>query len=718
MAGMPPRARPGPRGRPSPSPGVSPEPPRKKVRKGTRSCWECKRRKIRCIFTGPTDLVCGECRRRRTACISQEFPDEPAGGGSKERAVEDRLGRVEALVERLAEQLARDSGDNGKANPTDLSSFVLPQDGHSRLPATSNRARGILATSLLPSPRALTPATAVVTCTQDTRAATKYGDLSRKLFAAWPSEDHLALLLSVPTGASELLLSKAAYGAHAGSATPRDVLRLPPPGSHPVLIARNLLLLAIFLHEASSSPASHTLLTSGSPSCHDIVSQAVEAASLVTGNDELATSVEGIECLMMESMYHDTAGNLRRAWVAIRRAIAMTQMMGLHRSVAGNSNEPQADIDPSQMWFRLVQADRYMSLMLGLPQGSSESVFAAPKVLEICTPVERMRRFDCLAAGRILQRSAADLNNPAETREIDRLLQQAAACMPPQWWLPPDFALSSPGEDSTQGLPLDETMRFIDQYVHYHLLARLHLPYLLPSPTNNKHDHLYSKITAVNASREVVTRFVSFRSICPTASYCRGVDFLAFIACSTLCLAHIEACGQSQGRLEDAGNAGSSDLGFLVHQRPGDCGLLELALASLQQVASANNDEVASKMATVLRHLLVIEDDAAGGGSYRTSYRTDSSLSSPEYGTSEIGGIAVGKMNDEGNVLHIHIPHFGTVDIEKLSARGIGDNMEQWTFSGMDMAVYDFIGGLEGADAADAAAEEPWTGWVDDGPAS
>jgi hypothetical protein len=45
---------------------------RRKVRKGTRSCWECRRRKVKCIFTMPQDTKCTVCTRRHTTCIGQE----------------------------------------------------------------------------------------------------------------------------------------------------------------------------------------------------------------------------------------------------------------------------------------------------------------------------------------------------------------------------------------------------------------------------------------------------------------------------------------------------------------------------------------------------------------------------------------------------------------------------------------------------------------------
>jgi hypothetical protein len=74
---------------------------RRKVRKGTQSCWECKKRKVRCIWA-PSKTTCENCVRRRTTCISQEYPDVPAlSTKAADDGVEDRLSRVENLLERL-----------------------------------------------------------------------------------------------------------------------------------------------------------------------------------------------------------------------------------------------------------------------------------------------------------------------------------------------------------------------------------------------------------------------------------------------------------------------------------------------------------------------------------------------------------------------------------------------------------------------------------------
>ena len=48
-----------------------------KVRKGTHSCRECRRRKVRCIFASPTDATCIVCRRRGARCVSQAVDNRP-----------------------------------------------------------------------------------------------------------------------------------------------------------------------------------------------------------------------------------------------------------------------------------------------------------------------------------------------------------------------------------------------------------------------------------------------------------------------------------------------------------------------------------------------------------------------------------------------------------------------------------------------------------------
>ncbi|KAK6527295.1 hypothetical protein TWF281_010482 [Arthrobotrys megalospora] len=382
--------------------------------------------------------------------------------------------------------------------------------------------------------------------------------------------------------------------------------------------------------------------------------RAVETAvRLVTSNDDLAGSVEGIECILIESMFQNSEGNLRRAYLSMRRALVLAQMIGLDKAKCPNSPllkfiDPATKlrIDPQQMWFRLLQSDRYLSLMLGLPQGTVDNSFATAAALEGRTPMEKMERLNCSAAGRIIQRNSADMHDLMMTKEIDEMLQEASALMPPKWWLAPDLSLRTIEDlDAIQ-----DTIRLINQFTHYHLLERLHLPYLLHSSTDPKYD--YSKITAIIASRELLSRFIPFRGSQSVGSFCRGLDFLAFTASTALCLAHINARHQKTARVD----GGGALLSFLSHQRPSDRGMLEKVLENMTDAARTRNDITATKIASITRHLLAIEADAALGGSYTTDSSYNADEEELEYN---------GKISDGGAVLRIYIPYLGTIKIER-----------------------------------------------------
>lgn len=598
------------------SPSREPEPKRRKIRKGTQSCWECKRRKIRCIFTAPSDAVCDGCRRRGTTCISQEFQDEPSRAGQ----VVDRLGRIEAMVERLTRKV----------------------DHHTEILSSSSSALNLrkgpdLSEGLQTStPTVNTP-----------KEVPKYHDLSSQLVAAWPSQRDLNLILSLPSSVLDVLqnFTCTLYSAppDQNTSSPRDILQLPPPGSHPVLIARKLLLLGSFLQGIRPS---YQHIDGLSLSFRDtLMFRMIETAhNQVTHDDDLVDSIEGIECLLTESLYYNYSGNLRHSWRTVRRAMLLAQLMGLHRDSQSLGQvkvlEPstRARTDPPRIWFRLVQMDRYLSLMFGLPLNFFDDSFADPKVLEGCVDMERMQRIQCVATGRILQRDQAGIDDPTVTNEIDTLLYEASCAMPPRWWLPPSAG------DNTKSL--DEIVRVMNLLVHHHLLVRLHLPYLLRFSADRKYD--YSKITAVNASREVLSHFVSFRASNPATPYCSGVDFLVFISGTVLCIAHIEGRRQRQMYGPGLGDTrGDVFFNSLVHRRLADRGLMERAVEGM------------AVMASVLRRLLEIEACAAAGMTYCT-------YSSREDSTGVMEGFECkGDLDDGGNVLSIHIPYFGSIKIER-----------------------------------------------------
>lgn len=420
------------------------------------------------------------------------------------------------------------------------------------------------------------------------------------------------------------------------------MLQLPPPGSHPVLVARKLLILGTYLQGLGPEFAQD--LEGLSSSCSDIMSGVMATAhDLVTSKDDLVASTEGIECIILESLYENYAGSLRRAWLAARRAVTIAQILGLHRGIKPLSLS-DASSRPDYMWFRLIQHDRYLCLMLGLPQSSSEDHFASPELLEPCIALERMQRLNCVAAGRILRRSSSDMYDLEVTKDIDSLIQYASASMEPQWWLTPNLASCNGHMER-----IHETLRFMDQFTHYSLLTQLHLPYLLRQ--SNERQGEYNEMAAIGASREALARTVSFRTFHRMGSYCPGVDLLTFISSTALCLAHIKDRCHRQNE--------QTAFPFLAHQRLSDRGMMEHTLSRMGPIPGRENDAVTTKVATLLQNLLAIEADAAAGA----KYTINSSLGALDSEADEGFGCNV-SLSGDGKTLGISIPYSWAIRVE------------------------------------------------------
>ncbi|TKW59145.1 hypothetical protein CTA1_910 [Colletotrichum tanaceti] len=677
---------------------VAPTPKRRKLRKGTQSCWECKRRKARCTFSSPVPHgVCDGCTRRGTDCVSQEVTDQPPPPGTNKHLV-DRLGQVEALVKQLlkagsgvdhgvADGQPAQMMRQGKRKTTSCSrSPVAPAsdsadtpeslsgDGdHTQLRHSSSSSEvskvrlgvEVIFTSYQgryqTSPAVRDEPARVNRPKKDAPAEETHDDICKRLLEAWPSQQDMDIILSIPVETSQII--RAVLCTRTGSTrtslpSSATLLEPPPPGSHPAMIARSLLILATFLQGMPSSSAHHLARLGTSPPWQALMARAVKVShSLVTSDDDLVASLEGIECIMLEGLYENYAGNLRPSWLAARRSVAIAQMIGLDRGVTPKSLTGSV-IEPSDLWFRLVQFDRYLSLMLGLPQSSlDDGVFARPAALEGCAPPDRYLRLCTVAFGRLLRRDPSDVYDPGTNKGIDRALQEASALMPAQWWVTP-----APSPDAGHAERIRDTLRFNDHFMYYHLLLQLHFPSVLRPASECGYVYtVYHRSTALTASREILSRMVAFRATRPARYYCRGVDLIAFFSSAALCLAHI--CDTPHDETARHG------FHFLAHQRLSDRGLLEQTLAIMQELVDRHDDDIATRAATLLRHLLAIEADVASGGGGGGGCGKYAVSFSPEAQRDDDLGYRV-KMSDDGATLRIWLPHFQVIKVQRRDPSG------------------------------------------------
>lgn len=471
----------------------------------------------------------------------------------------------------------------------------------------------------------------------------RYEKLSQKLHESLPSRQVIEIIYNTRRRNTmifhEMLNAPYTVLEQSGLKSPDSLLEIPSSSSHPVLIARHMLYIATFLQHLDPNLLG---AMNGLPeSLPALMERLVGTAnSLVSTNDEFFGSIEGLESVMIESMYYHNGGNLRRSWIANRRAMAIAQMMNLHQSPSRAKYkvlDHNTKAYPQFMWFRIVSLDRNLCLMLGLTQGSFDQSMATGAAFRDDIPMGRLERMHCTLASRILERNESDpcANDFVLTQNLDLELQKAGRSMPSKWWLMPNLDSAA---DDPHALFLDMG-RLFNQLYHYNLLNQLHLPYMLrPSPERR---YEYSKMTCVNASREILLRFIMFRGYTRSKFCCRTVDFFALMAAITLLLAHLDSHRFSQ----------TSNL--LAHQYLSDRAMIEQAQVNMEQISRVNGDILSAQSADLLHKLLAIDSETVDGVS------TDSvSVQTPE-------SAALKSSENANGVVRVQIPYFGIVRIAR-----------------------------------------------------
>lgn len=463
------------------------------------------------------------------------------------------------------------------------------------------------------------------------RPVDKYEKIRQNLHAALPSQHAINILIG--TGKGSIYLHVLCNPYHEvfdeNARLPANLSLLPNVSSHPALLARKLLQLAVCMQQLDPS-FDDSILQLSEP-LEVVMSKYVDlATALVTTNEKLIDSLEGMECLILEGVFLINSGNLRRAWLCFRRAMSLAQFMGFHRgtplSLKVLDSETQASC--SVIWFRIAYAERYLSLLMGVPSGLSDNSFASEENMAAASSCDRLDRVHAVICGLILQRNESESYDEfATTQKIDFDLQRAAKTVPPKWWL-------SPNMHPAMGMSemISDLIRAQTQIIHHNLLTLLHLPFMLRNASERRYD--YSKTTCIYASREVLTRWISFRTVFRVVYCCRWVDFCAYTASMTLLLAHIDS---------HRNNCGDN----LIHQRLCDRNLVEMAMDTMDELNRVNGDILTKQTAEVTRKLLTIESNACNGlGTYSAKDSKD-----------------VEKDDEDEKTLRLKIPYFGTVSI-------------------------------------------------------
>ncbi|KAL2039380.1 hypothetical protein N7G274_008048 [Stereocaulon virgatum] len=587
--------------------------PRKRIRKGTHSCTECRRRKKSCIAHAANPNICAECYARGTLCREQEpsrvymSPPRDSRQSLQQRVTElentlqsitRTLGHAESTLqpEQNANKVLKQLRSDILLPTPSTSGLTSPAGGLERAPIFSLFNNAILSrrqddgnSIVMPTPSTDSASEA------DPAVATKTERSRQALMALFPTPQRLETILNAanPWWAQWQHLFPEILGV-GPSVTFKDFIQGAKSSGNLLQLGKALLCLSISLKE---TPVGNRTVSDMS-TAEELITRYVTAVDeLVLSNDELAGTLDGIECMFIQAQYDTNDGRVRQGWLTYRRAIAFAQLLGLHLSTTRSEQSSTIAQRKQSIWRALCAGDRHFSLILGLPYGISESLIndAVGSNGGFTQSTDAGKQYVlqlARVAGHIIDRNLASSSNDALilTVKLEGELSDLATSMPSNWWV---------REIDEEDILPQMCTRFVPQFGHHLMRTLLHLPFMLKAATDPRYS--FNKIATLESAREMIRIYQLFRPVEDFGSHiCRILDFQVFTAAMILVLNHL---GLSQ-----------SSCASELRDAEDDRVLVSSVTSILQRASLHAGGKVATQAARALEMLGKAKDQGFPGG--------------------------------------------------------------------------------------------------------
>lgn len=600
---------------------MSDEQPRKKMRKGTHSCTECefqiltniviallsfsaywisgRRRKKSCIPHPTSTGACTECFSRGVLCREQARKTLQPSQNSKQN-LRQRVTELESALLNISNKLGpapSETEANGVAAETltQLRSDLLPPTPGSLISETSSHECFDSAPVLSLFDNAILsrrpdshdvqgePSNIPHYGTVEGRVGrAKTENIQQILLSLFPTQQRLEVLLDAShdwwNGWQHMFPE--IFGLRPNCTIYDFVIEARSSGSVQK-ISKALLCVAVGLQETSIIYDANYNVASAQD-CTEKYLSVVE--DLVLSKDDLAGTIDGIECMLLHAKHDSNNGRVRRAWVTFRRAISFAQLQGLHLQV--NNHSAENIIRKQSIWKALYQGDRFLSLLLGLPYSVSDIRFEPTYENGVTSndinaqPTGETFLFRLAnIVGHIIDRNqdASSNNALTVTVKIEGELIDLASTMPSNWWALDPI---SPRDVASQLYS-----RYIPRFWHHQARTLLHLPFMLKATTDPRYE--YNKLAALESARGMLDLYGIIRPAAGfTSLVCRIMDFQAFTAAMVLVL-------------NTLGLPETSPMGD-TRQTDADRASVSIATEILQKASTETGGQVASQAARAL----------------------------------------------------------------------------------------------------------------------
>ena len=252
-------------------------------------------------------------------------------------------------------------------------------------------------------------------------------------------------------------------------------------------------------------------------------------SSLVLADEEVACTVEGLQCLLLLAMIYINDGDIRKAWMSFRRAVDIAKVQGYHSSYSRARRDVASEeaIMQRRLWLSCVMGDSYTSLLLGLESGAGREPFGSDPGWKdpMADADSNFERQLAILSSRLFHCGLSrdhDLQEDIVSR-MDDDLDHLEMSMPESWWRTP-LPTREKSMENAQAYN-----RLVCQQWFLQLRMLTHLRGML-SGSSGHADWEHSRSSCLEAARITVQGYLPLRQSGVSLMHCRALDIALFVA--------------------------------------------------------------------------------------------------------------------------------------------------------------------------------------------
>lgn len=564
------------------------------MRLGTKSCSECRRRKIRCVFS-PGNSVCQSCSLHDTLCNAQQpriVLNAPENGNT---VLQQRINGLEGLVKSLAATVGVAIAPNEDVNEETAQS-APSSTADAGWPSPECR---LSVTNPSDAPLINLFRNALLISDADGRIQDHGGnykasiracgrELSTNLSPYIPDEPTIRSILRT-TQKYWCTWPTCYYGPE-----PDETFQVDRDSEGEEYIVKRLtnqyldtgfciafLWLALCIQQLPMDEFRSSFPKS--PSKQDLITSYLAYCKLIlAGTDMDMEDLDAVQCHLLQYKLYINMGMPQKAWNGIRSAVSIATQLGLNKLTADDKESHR------MIWLQSWITERQLSLVLGYPSAvQTDKTQFGSLPMGLHGPVAyRILHALALVYGDVINRDQGYINTSYSTTiKIDEDLEELRRLFPVEWWDPSSL---------TNGSLMEFYYREVTKFLYFLLVKFVHLPYMLRSIHDIRYEH--SRQSVLDAAREQIRCYVRLRNF-PGAEIlvCELMDFNVFSAGMALIIGTLYMPSHAQ------------PLNILTE----DGSLIESLIASLRQTALLLDCPVADQGARVLELLINRSPSAA-----------------------------------------------------------------------------------------------------------